>query len=532
MNIFSFIKTHKATTAFIAAAMILVFMAIFDRTKNEPQEQLSQEVPAVSLISIGDYRQEKTIDISGATVKSLDQVDLRAQFSAPIEFIGVKLGDRVAAGQILVQLRNDDIKAQLAQTQAGLTAAQSRLDELKRGSRAEDLAISRTAASEAKNALVNSIKDAYAKSDDAIHNHIDKFFISPRGKNAQFSIIFNVSGNQVNIYPSDVDLARNVASQKYNLESMFEGWKNLLAGIDSSSDNADIENALAVSEKNLQQEIDFMNMMAPIVNNFAVENTSHKQILDGYKNEFSAARAAISGSLNSLQGSKASWRAATKALDLKLAGSSNEQIKQAQAAVDQAQALTDAVKATMAKTSILSPIAGEISYISGNVGEFVSAGQLVASVTNPDALQIQAYASENDLPFISQGNSVLIEGGARGIVQTVSPAINTQTKRAEINILITQNGNSPIMVGQTVSVKISSSKLGGNAYLLPIESVQFSKDKNCVFAIDENSAIKEIPVTIGEIVGERIYATGELSDDMKIISSARGLKSGDKVQIR
>ena len=471
----------------------------------------------VALVPVSDYQQAKTVNIDNGIVQSLGQADLKSQLTAAITAVNVKLGDTVSAGQTLVQLQNSDIAAQLDQ-------AQARLDELKKGARTQDIQLSQTSADEAKATLINSIKDAYAKSDDAIHNHIDKFFANPRETNAQFLIMASVGGGQITFQASNPDLATAAGRQKYNLEKTLSDWQTAVNGLQDSSDAATIESALALSKQNLQVEIDFMNDMAPLVNNLSSDNATYKQIIDGYKTEFSAARATVSGVLASLQGSETASRSATQALNLKLAGASAEQIRQAQASVD-------ALQATLAKTRIVAPIAGRISYINGHIGELASNGQLVASVVNPNALQIKAYASENDLPLISQGDLVNIDGNAKGTITSVSPAIDPSTKKAEVDATVTQNAQPPVVIGQTVSVKIVSKQLGQGSeiYLLPIQAIQFSGNGNFVLSVDQNQKIVKTAITTGEIVGENIYVTGGLNPNMKIVATVRGLKEGDTV---
>ena len=519
MNFFTFFKQHKLNFSFAIIAIALVTLIIASRIKNQAQIQTPAETPTVSLISVSDYLAQRTISLDSGIVQSLGQADLKSQLSGQIEQVNVKLGNNVASGQVLVQLQNRDIAAQLAQAQANL-------EGLKKGSRPEDIALSKTTADEAQTALINSIKDSYAKSDDAIHNHIDKFFVNPRQSNAEFLITANVGGNTAAFQAQDFDLANQISGQKYQLEPMLTGWQNILKNILPGSDISVIENAAALSKENLQKEIDFLNAMAPLVNNLFTDNATYKQIIDGYKTEFSAARNAISGALNSLQASQTALKTAAEALNLKLAGATNEQIQQAQASVD-------AIKATLAKTAIAAPINGKVSYIDANIGELATPGQLIATVVNPNALQVKSYASEADLASIAIGNQVAIDGNATGIVKNISPAVDPQTKKAEIIVMVTKNGSPSIIIGQSVSLKIISKTLGANTmYLLPIAAVQFSGAQNSVLVVNQNNIIEQIPVTTGELIGENVQITNGLMPNMKILSSVRGFKSGDKVNIQ
>jgi hypothetical protein len=174
MNLISSIKQHKVAAAFVIIAVALVSITIANRIKSNAIGQIGAKTPSVSLVPVSGYRQTKTVNIDNGLVQSMGQADLKSQLSAQIVSVNAKLGDTVSAGQILVQLQNNDISAQLDQ-------AVARLNELKKGARAEDVQLSLTSAEETKTALINSIKDSYAKSDDAIHNRADKF-LPTRGK--------------------------------------------------------------------------------------------------------------------------------------------------------------------------------------------------------------------------------------------------------------------------------------------------------------------------------------------------------------
>ncbi len=528
----AFIKQHKLTIIFLLTSLALIAMVINRRINSGTAAQTTANIPEVTLLPTADYRRQESVNLDNATVESLGQANLKAQTSGAITQVNVKLGDRVSAGQVLMQLQNGDIKAQLEQAQAGLVLAQAKLEELQRGSRAEDIAISQTSADETKTALINSIKDTYAKSDDAIHNHIDKFFTNPRQSSVKFSLQINISGaTKTEFKAQNPELAAKVEKTKYELETILSDWQTATADLRTSSDAGALQNALDRSKENLQTETDFLNDMAQLVNSLSADNTAVKTVIDGYKTEFSAARNAVSSSLASLQAAETAWKSAQKALNYKLAGSSSEQIEQGKAAVDQAQASVDALKAALVKTSVISPIDGRVSYINGNIGEYIGAGSLAAEVVNPAALRVKTYISESDLHNVAAGATVAIGDNALGIVETVSPAVNSQTKKAEVNIVITQNGNPPIVVGQNVSVKISGSS-SQNYFLLPIEVIQFTGSETYALSVGPDLSLVKIPVITGQVIGEKIYVVSGIDDNSLIVSSVRGLEPGMTVAIR
>ncbi len=515
MNILNFLKQRKLGVLFTIAAVAIIVTAV-SRLNNGEEIQVTNQPISVSLISADNYLTQNSVNLDSGIVESKTQTDLKAQMTAQIISVNAHLGDSVIAGQTIVKLQDRDIAAQLAQ-------AQARLDELTKGARPQDIQISETAAKEAKTALINAIKDSWVKSDDAIHNHIDKFFINPQQSSAQFLIVTNINGAQITLHPNNSELAREIERKKYLTEGLLVEWQKNIEKISQNSNHTEIKSAVDLCKTNLQAIIDFANGMAPLVNSLSSDNSAYKQIIDGYKTEFSAARSTLSATLAALQGAQTAWLAATDALEYKIAGASAEQIRQAQASVD-------ALAAAMAKTSIITPISGKISYISANTGELAAAGQLMSSIVNPNAIQVKTYVSENDLPRIAAGDTAEIDGGAFGIVTNVSPAIDSQNKKAQVIIAITQNASKPIIIGQTVSVKINI-KNDTAKYLIPIQAIRFTGDGNYALSVDENQNVFYIPVETGELIGESVQIISGLLPETKILSSSRGLKEGDIVII-
>ena len=514
---FASIKKNWRLALLVATAIVIVAGIVGYRVRqNSEALNTGAAAPTVSLIAIKDYLQPAAITLDNGTVGSVSQADLRAQVSSPITQVDANLGDGVSAGQVIAAQKNDDLKAQLAQAQANLETAQT-------GDRPEDLAISQTQADQAKTALASAINDAYAKADDTIKNHIDKFFANPETANLQFFITIDAgAGGVIQFGANESDAQRRVEIEKVSLIAKMNDWEKSIA------DPVSIETNLSLAKSNLNYIIDFLNDMSAVANSLTSDSATYKQILDGYKTELSASRATISGTLSSLQGTETAWRIAAQTLALKQAGSTPEQLKLAQAAVD-------ALTAQVEKTYIRAPFPGKISFLDAKIGELASPGQLVATVVNPGALQITTYASENDLPNIAIGDKVIIGGdSAAGIVSRVSPAIDPTTKKAQLIVSVANNDpDSPIIIGQTVTLQIQSKKLARTTpvYLLPIQAVR-SNSEDFIYTVDQNNKVQQVPVTTHGLVGESIEVTGNLAPDLKIISSVSGLSAGDKVKIQ
>ncbi len=533
MSLKTIFKKNLILLVFVlAAATILIAIELPKIKQAVIAGGTGSDAISVTLLAIGDYKKTAAITLDSGSVESVNQADLRSQFSAPAESVNVALGDKVVPGQILVSLKKTDIAAQLDQAKAGLANALASLQTVENGARSEDIAISRTQADQATLTLQAALRDSYAKADDAIRNHVDKFFLGADTQSPEFKIVINSANTSIQYGAVGSEQARLVAIKRVELEKRLNDWKADLAAINGSSDlSARVKTAAA----NLDFLIGFLNDLSPLANTLTTGNSAEKQILDGYKAELSAARSSAAGSLSSLLGTETSWILATQALNLKTAGATDEQLLQAKAMVAQAAAAVAVLEAQVEKTVIRAPITGRISYLDARAGEVISNGQLVASIVNPDALQVKTYASIADLPNITQNDLVKIGDGGNiaGTVYRISPAIDPNTKKAEIIVIVTKNNpGSPIVIGQTVSLSIESKKLNTArpVYLLPIQAVK-TNGVSEVFAVGSDGLVFAIPVTAGNLVGEKIEVSGSLNPDQKILSSTMGIAPGDKVII-
>ncbi len=150
-------------------------------------------------------------------VEPMESVDLAFEKGGRISLIKVEVGDKVYSGQTLLSLENNDLSAQLLQSEASLKIEQAELQELLLGTRSEEIQVQeakvQSAAISLENArksLLNKIEDAYTKSEDAVRNKSDQFFDNPRSQNAQ-----------INIEVSDSQLEQKLNQSRIQVEAIL-----------------------------------------------------------------------------------------------------------------------------------------------------------------------------------------------------------------------------------------------------------------------------------------------------------------------
>ena len=172
---------------FITIIIILIVMGWFVFSKNKSDAKY---------IETKRGRVISEVSITGK-VKPIKSLDLAFEKSGRISRVLVGIGDRVYTGQALIILDNTDIAAQLAQAKASVKIQQAKLDDLKKGTRIEDLNVKEAELKKAQEDLrgylanaINILNDAYSKSDDAVRTKTSNLFINGESDNPTLNTSF------------------------------------------------------------------------------------------------------------------------------------------------------------------------------------------------------------------------------------------------------------------------------------------------------------------------------------------------------
>src|SRR4051794_17908722 len=104
----------------------------------------------------GSSSGEETILTATGYIIAAHKIEVASKVNGRVASIGVDKGDKVQAGQVLVRLEDDEYRAQLAQQKGQLANLQAKLEELKNGSRPEEIEKARSDVNEAKADLANA----------------------------------------------------------------------------------------------------------------------------------------------------------------------------------------------------------------------------------------------------------------------------------------------------------------------------------------------------------------------------------------
>jgi len=387
----NYIREHKKISIALGVALLLVLFFVFKGGASKGETLTAEKGTVIEQV------------ILTGKVKPADEVDLAFDRSGKVASTGVQVGSTVYVGQVLVSLDSSEVYADYLKAQANIASENARLDELKRGSRPEEISISESevsnaqiALSNAEDKLRNSLYEAYSKSDDAIRNSVDQLFSNPRTSNPQINVTVNDSQLK-----NDVNIARS------QVETLLTAWDK------NSTDTSRATIVKTTSDLNTIKM--FVDKIAGIVNALSANYSLPASTVDSYKASIASARTNLIGAQNSVSGaeeklnsSKSALLIAQKNLVLKKVGTSPEEIKAQEARVLQFQASLQAVGAQLAKMTLRSPLAGIVTKQDAKKGEIVSAGTPVVSVISNNNLEIEANVSEISVGKVQVLNEVNI----------------------------------------------------------------------------------------------------------------------------
>lgn len=484
--------------ALIAAISSAAYFSI--NRKETPEFVLAQKKDLIEEVS------------ATGRVKAASSVNLAFEKSGRVSQVFVRVGTAVFLGGILIELENSDLLAQLSEAEANVKAQAARVDEVKRGTRVEEIEVEIAEVNDAKQTLLARIRDAYTKSDDAIRNKVDQFISNSRSRNPQ-----------VNLQIADSELKSEIETERIDLESRISFWKISLADLNAADDLAAHADT---ARNNLERVKLFLDETALMLSSITSGANLSQTILDGYKNDVSAGRSNIETAMLNLISAEADLKIAEKELLLKQAPPIPEKILAQEAALEEALAKVEGVKVQIAKTSLRSPLYGTVAAVDAKAGEIVSANSAVVSIISTNTLQVEVNVPEADVAKITTGQQAAITLDAYGS-ETVFEANIVSIDPAEKiiegvatykTILQFVKKDQRVKSGMTANIDIITARRAG-AIAIPQRAVFTSNGGKKVRVLLENGAEEE-----------RTVVTGLRGSDGNV-EIADGLKENERVMV-
>ena len=219
LRYFNLIKTFAVKRPWVTTIIVIISLFIgYSVYKNVT------EVPVVNYATVEKGTVSQIVSVTGK-VKPAEDVNLSFEKGGRVIAVYRGVGEHVYAGEPIAAVSSADISAQLDGAKATVRVEQARLDELKSGTRPEDIYVSQVDVDSATSDVINDIKNGYVNADDAIRNKVDQLMSNPKSTNPQLNFIL-----------SDSQLKSDIESGRLQMEAMLTSWNSSVIKISISSD--------------------------------------------------------------------------------------------------------------------------------------------------------------------------------------------------------------------------------------------------------------------------------------------------------
>jgi len=472
----------------LALLIILGGFAVFGGKKNEAETVIVKRAVIQDEVSVT------------GRVKASEEVKLALEKSGRIIETRFKVGDRVSIGATLLRIDNRDLYAKRQQALAKVAREESKLSELRQGTRPEEIIVEEAKVADAEGDVAKAlgnlrdeIQGSYSNVDDAIRNKIDQFISNPK------------SNNPILNFTTDTQARNDIENGRFKIEKLLVEWKSDVSG--------DVNTVLSESVA-LRTDIDeiktFLSKIASAVNNLTPSASFSLSTITGWKTDVAAARTDINTMYTSFIEKEEALKSATfdailatKRLELLKAGSRPETIKAQEAALLEVKAEVQAIDADIEKTLIRAPFRGVITKLDAKRGEIYAANTVLVSMMSDAAFQVEAFVPEAAISKLQIGKNAAVtldaygkdeEYGAK--VVAVDPAETFVDGVATYKVTLAFVTADPkIKSGMTANVDVVAERKE-NVLAVPLRAIIQDGDKKKV-RIQKGEVIEEAEVTVG-----------------------------------
>ncbi len=506
-NVSDFINKLRPRTKLIGTLLVGMAIILFFRSgENMPIATPTASTPLVKVEEAGRLAGVKSSELL-ATVFPLEQVDLTADTSGRVVRVNTKLGAKVAAGAVIVELENAAERAQVLQAEGAYEAALA-------AATTDSISLR-----EAENNIVTVTKqarttysDSYTTVSTITRTIIDDFYA-------------NAESGFIGLRIDGKGMTTSLNSSRISLRTLLSAWQQ------------DTERVAGAIEIQLETGIETTKSTIALIDSLIIAITNRdsglsEEVSQEYVRDLNGGRTGLLAVITNLTSASAAIANAVEIRNrAEVAGSTRDgNVSAADAGVKQALGILRSAEANLAKTIIRTPIAGVVNTVAIRTGDYVSPGQRLAVIANNGGLELVSYLGESDRSRINIGMIVRLRNSSTtATVRDVSPAVDRATGKFEARLVVDQGSAlTPGDVVQLIIDVIPTSETG--ILRLPLTAIKFNAGETTVFIV-EDGKLRSLPVTIGEISNDTVEILSGIEPTTRIVTDVRGKSNGSSVTI-
>lgn len=449
-------KIKKKWIVLGIVALLVIFLVVRGVTASK------NAVTMVETVDVAKGSIENILSVSG-TVESAETKSYFSDVAAPIDKLNVKIGDKVANGDVLYTYNEKELT--LAEKQAQLA--------IKQAKGTYNSSFSETGAADRK----------YAE-----------------GMNAQ------QINDRVDAITAEINALNDKITEKTNrMEKTLSDLNKTKLDLDQDGVLDGTEDDLDYNERRENDEQVALALNEAIADvNYAI---AHDAEIKGWNDQITSLK------------EEQSHLASAKAAQL-----NGGQIQASKASLDTAQLTNgDTIsKIQAAKEGVKADFNGVVTEVEVVEGATVASGTKMVTLANLDDVQVNVQVSKTDLPKIAVGQKVDITINGKSYTGEIAQISGSATKNAngvavvDTKIKVT-NPDKEIILGVEANNKIHAEK-ADNTIVLPYEYVQTDAEGDYVFVLENGTAVKKA-VKIGISTSTDAQIVEGLSENDKVITT-------------
>jgi len=469
----------------------------------------STELAAPSTVAIQPASALVSEVSAAGNVALVDQQIVALEVSGVINKVNVKVGDQVAAGDMLLSLDTVALERAVKRAELTVEAQRNNLAQLTEPADAAEIAVAEANLAEAQENLADVMAGPSAAEIAAARSSLSSAWSKY---------------NELQAGPTQAELTQLSASLKKAEVALAEArraydrvaWRN---DIGMTSEAAALQDAT----------IDYESAKAAYEESVAAAANSEVQ---SAVSSAQSAQAQLDDLLNSpteaeIATAKAQVADAKKALADLQKGPTDSDLRDAQISLEQALVDLEESHANLAAAQILAPSAGTVLAVDAEVGQRVSEGAAIVTLADTSQLELTINVAELDVPQITNGQSAAIEIDALsgkifvGEVAYIAPSSESSTGVVyyPVTIRLTDEALTGVRPGMTAVATIKNSQTAGDGWLVPTSAIQ-QQDGQPVVMVVRGETTVPVVVTPGAVQGEwTVVQADELQRGDQVVGS-------------
>jgi len=183
---------------------------------------------------------------------------------------------------------------------------------------------------------------------------------------------------------------------------------------------------------------------------------------------------------------------------------------------------------------IQSPIAGTVTSLNVSHGDYLYAGQAVATVATVDRLRVKFGVNAADLHRVNEGDSVMVSAetvtqSAAGVVTSVARSADPITRAFQVEVAI-DNIQGAYRPGMFVRIDIVLDRLTG-VVAVPRDAVQDLSDESVAYIVQNGEAHRRTVDLDVDMGGRVVVSSGLSAGDTLVVLGQDYLEDGTLVSI-